>query len=612
MRAVIIGGGKGCRAITKLALGSFLKEMPLDILCVVDPDLDAPGMVFARQQGIQTTADMKEALSIPDIKLVIELTGRDEVLENIYKIIPRGIKVFDHTFARVFVDLANAQKNQARQIAEIIDLEQKIEKERTFLQSVFDRVPELVAVVDRNKKIIKINEGFSIFTGFGATEAVGRSVIDLIADTELDAIRRKTADLLDEVLHTDQMKTMAWQSPPPNETFWEITHTPILGNTGVTEDVLCTFHRIVEQIMLQRKVESAELQFMSFIDSAHDWISVKDLDGRYLVVNKIAAQSFDLNPEDFVGKKPEEVLPASLAETITSHDKDVIEEDCYHSFNEIVTFGGQDHYFQTNRFPLKDFRGGTIGVCTIMRNVTSETVLRQQLEQAGKLAAIGKLAAGVAHEINNPLTGVLAYAEDLIEEMPEHSPQRDDLQVIVRETLRCRAIVRNLLDFSRQEDPKLESIDPNEIVKQSLSLVIKLPEFRNVSITPHLCEVIPSIKGDPQQIQQVLLNFILNAAEAMEGKGQIGLITEYDERKRECVIVVEDSGPGIPDNLKDEIFEPFFSTKGTSGLGLAVSWGIVKRHQGTIKVESSATGGASFAIIFPVLKEDTDTDQTKG
>jgi len=247
-----------------------------------------------------------------------------------------------------------------------------------------------------------------------------------------------------------------------------------------------------------------------------------------------------------------------------------------------------------------------------MRNVTSETQLRQQLEQAGKLAAIGKLAAGVAHEINNPLTGVLAYAEDLIEETPEHSPQWDDLHVIVRETLRCRAIVRNLLDFSRQEDPKFECIDPNEIVKQTLSLVIKLPEFRNVSITSHLCEVVPFIKGDPQQIQQVLLNFVLNAAEAMAGKGQIGLITEYDERKGECVIIVEDSGPGIPDNLKDEIFEPFFSTKGTSGLGLAVSWGIVKRHHGTIEVESSVTGGASFAIIFPAMDEEIDTDQTEG
>ena len=122
----------------------------------------------------------------------------------------------------------------------------------------------------------------------------------------------------------------------------------------------------------------------------------------------------------------------------------------------------------------------------------------------------------------------------------------------------------------------------------------------------------PSVKGDPQQIQQVLLNFILNAAEAMAGKGQIGLITKYDESKRECMIIVEDSGPGIPDNLKNEIFEPFFSTKGTSGLGLAVSWGIVKRHQGTIKVESSVTGGASFAIIFPAMEEETDTDQTDG
>lgn len=612
MKAVIIGGGKGCRAIIKLALGSFLKELPLDILSVADPDANAKGMVFAREKGIRTTSNMKEALSLPDINLVIELTGKDDVLENIYKIIPRGIKVFDHTFAKIFVDLANAQKDQADQLKEIIELEQKIENERRFLQSMFDKMPELVAVLDKNKKVTRINASFSQFTAFSPEAAVGHSCIDLFANTELSGNSQQTIKMLDDVLRSDQPKTLIWQSPPPDKTFWEVTHTPILNKSGKSEEILSIWHRITEKALLQHKIDSAEQRFRDFIDSAHDWISVKDLDGRYVIVNKITAQSLNLKPEDFIGKRPEEVLPANLAEMIVNHDKQVIRDDCYHSYSEIVPIDGRDQHFQTNRFPLKDYKGSTIGVCTIMRNVTSEMTLRKQLEHAGKLAAIGKLAAGIAHEINNPLTGILAYAEDLLNDASMNSRHHNDLKVIIRETLRCRDIVRDLLDFSRQEDPKFEQLDPNEIVDQSLSLVKKLPQFRNIEITKHHFKNIPSVLGDPHQIQQVILNFMLNGVEAMNGRGKIAVKTEYDERRNECIIIVEDNGPGIPDNLKEKIFEPFFSTKGTSGLGLAVSWGIIERHLGKIDVKMSSGGGASFNIIFPALGENVNSDKERG
>jgi len=606
MRAVIVGGGKGCRAIIKLALAHFLRELPLDIVGVADPDVNAPGMVFARERGIRTASDMRTLLSLPDINLVIELTGKDDVLEGIYKIIPRGIKVFDHTFAKVFVDLANAQQDQASQLQEITALEERIEKERLFLQSVFDKMPELVAVVDRDKRLTKINAGFSRFTGISPEEAFGRNCVDLLADSELDNSRQQTVRLLDEAFQTGEMQHFVWKSPPPDGNFWEITLTPTLDADGRVEEVLSTWYRITEEAILKHRIASAELRFKSFMDSAHDWISIKDLDGRYVIVNKIAAESLHMKPEDFIGKRPEEVLPPEFAAMITEHDKRVIEEDSYRSYSETVRIDGRERHFMTNRFPLRDITGDTKGLCTIMRDVTSEMTLRKQLEQAGKLAAIGSLAAGVAHEINNPLTGVLAYAEDLRDSKPADSPEYQDLSVIVRETLRCRDIVRNLLDFSRQEEPKFEQLDPNDVVAQSLSLVKKLPEFRNIEITKRLCENIPFIQGDPQQIQQVILNFMLNAAEAMEGRGKISLITEYDERQNSSIIKVEDDGPGIPENLRDKIFEPFFSTKGTSGLGLAVSWGIIERHLGAIEVEMSDSGGASFSIIFPTYDEGID------
>jgi PAS domain S-box-containing protein len=363
------------------------------------------------------------------------------------------------------------------------------------------------------------------------------------------------------------------------------------------------WHRITEKVILQRKIESAELRFKSFIDSASDWISVKDLDGRYMIVNKVIAESFNLTPEDFIGKLPEDIVTQDLADLIKTHDQEVISEDRDRTYDEIINIDGRDRHFQTVRFPFKDYKGSIKGVCTIMRDVTSEWELKDQLVQAGKLAAVGKLAAGVAHEINNPLTGVLAYAEDMVDELPDDSPHQEDLKVIIRETFRCRDIVKNLLDFARQETPKMEKLDINKIVDRSISLVEKLPEFRNIKLELDKGEGIPFIEGDPHQLQQVLLNFLVNSAEAMKGKGVISLTTDYLRRSDRCYIIVEDNGPGIPENMIDKIFEPFFSTKGTNGLGLAVSWGIIERHRGIIEVEMSESGGALFRIVLPAFRD---------
>ena len=602
MKTVIIGGGRGCRALIELAGGQFLKELPLDICCVVDPQPEAPGIVYAREKGIPTSADMAQALSLPETELIIELTGRDEVLEEIYRVIPPGTQLIDHTSARIFWDLVNARNERERQLLEMTALEQKIERERYFLQSVLDNLPQLVVVLGPDRRAIMINRSFATFAEITPETARGRTCLELLANTPLARNCRETISMLDRVFEIGKLLSMIWQTPPPEEMYWEVARTPILGRDGSIEAVLCTWHRITEEVLLRREIESSEQRFKSVIDSAQDWISMKDLSGRYIVVNPVCAAGFHRRPEDFIGRTPEEMMPARHAQTVRQHDREVITTNRPHTYEEIIPIEGRDRVYHTVRFPVTDYKGEIVGVCTIARDVTEQTELKNQLVQATKLAALGKLAAGVAHEINNPLTGILAYAEDLVDDLDEGDPQRADLQVIIRETLRCRDIVRNLLDFSRQEAPRLEPIDPNSVVDQSLLLVERLPQFRNIAIRKEKAEGQPQIQGDVHQLQQVVLNFMMNASEAMNEKGTITVSTEFDRQQDTCVIAVRDTGPGIPENLIDKIFEPFFSTKGTNGLGLAVSCGIVERHGGTIEVDTPEGGGATFRIVLPAAR----------
>ena len=281
----------------------------------MDTDPNARGMVFAREQGIKTTTDINEVMALEGLGLIIELTGRDSVLEDIYKIIPPGVKLIDHTFAHIFWDLVNAQEDKKRQLLEMTVLEQKIEMERHFLQSLFDNIPDLVVVLNKEKKVIKINANFSRFSGVSLDDAMGKSCEQLLLNTEQAAQCRSTMPLIDDVLEHGKPRSVVWRTDAPEETHWEVIQTPILDQYGEVEAILITWHRITEKVKLLREIESAEQRFRSFIDSAHDWISIKDLEGRYLIVNPVTAQSFHKHPKDFTGKKPSDILPERPGET---------------------------------------------------------------------------------------------------------------------------------------------------------------------------------------------------------------------------------------------------------------------------------------------------------
>jgi two-component system NtrC family sensor kinase len=230
---------------------------------------------------------------------------------------------------------------------------------------------------------------------------------------------------------------------------------------------------------------------------------------------------------------------------------------------------------------------------------------RRQIYQSNKLASLGRLAAGIAHEINNPLTGVLTYSSFLLKRAGD-AETRADLETIVHETKRCRDIVRGLLDFARQVPPKKQPVDVNEIVARALGIVSNQLAVLDIRVTRSLAEGLPRLHADPNQLQQVLVNLLVNAADACDEGGAHSIYLGTDLRPHDGAEAIEikvaDDGKGIAEKDLGRIFEPFFSTKehkGT-GLGLAVVWGIVEEHGGRVGVESRVGHGTTFTVVLPL------------
>jgi len=231
--------------------------------------------------------------------------------------------------------------------------------------------------------------------------------------------------------------------------------------------------------------------------------------------------------------------------------------------------------------------------------------VEQEIMKSERLAMVGQLAAGVAHEINNPLGSILIYSHLLLEDLEEKDSRRENLEKIVNQATRCKDIVKGLLDFSRQTEPEMKLSDINKIVNEVLSLVERQAMFHNIKITKRLSESLPSVTIDDAQIQQVFINIVLNAAEAMERQGELIIETSSDGKFIKAKFT--DTGCGISEENIEKLFEPFFSTKTKGhriGLGLSISYGIVKKHNGEIIVESEVGKGSTFTIRLPMNEKN--------
>ncbi|GAU09234.1 ATP-binding protein [Desulfoplanes formicivorans] len=251
----------------------------------------------------------------------------------------------------------------------------------------------------------------------------------------------------------------------------------------------------------------------------------------------------------------------------------------------------------------------------LMRAEQEKALLDESLLQSSKMAALGKMAAGVAHEVNNPLAVIkekAGWIRDLLEEEDVKNSEnfqefRDSVDKIETHVDRAKKVVHRLLGFARRMEPLREKVDVNAVLEQTLSFLENEAKYRNISITTSMQQNLPRILSDTSQLQQVFLNILNNAIDAIGKGGDISISTQADLRTKELHVTITDSGPGIPRDIEKKIFDPFFTTKQVgkgTGLGLAISYSIIDKLGGTLRLENARNKGASFIITLPLTPQE--------
>lgn len=357
--------------------------------------------------------------------------------------------------------------------------------------------------------------------------------------------------------------------------------------------------------MEEEELKRTRDQLQIIYDGIKDYIVLLSPDCTILEVNKAFLEAYNLPEEKVIGKK--------FFDFVYGCDQKNPECDMTNGGKSLMPYRNRvttkdNKVLERYVFPVCDSSGKLLHRVEYIRDVTEETMLKEQLIQAEKLSSLGEILSGVAHELNNPLTGVIGYCELLINaDLSGDDAIKEKLGKINNAALRCKRIIENLLSFARQHKIEKQYVNINDIVKQTLELKGYQLTVDNIEIVTELDNRLPYTMVDPYTIQQVFLNIVNNAHLAMKEKGgkhTLTARTEYNEGLLK--IYFTDSGPGISEANLKKIFDPFFTTrevgKGT-GLGLSISYGIIKEHHGELRVTSRQGEGATFIIELPVLSE---------
>jgi two-component system NtrC family sensor kinase len=376
-----------------------------------------------------------------------------------------------------------------------------------------------------------------------------------------------------------------------------------------------------EEVQRQKeKLQKSEARYQGLVENAPDLIYSVDEHGRILSINSYATNLFSLalpakptgeaKPKDFLGYSLYDIFSKKTAAFHLEWLQEVRDTGHTRSKRHQVVIGDQEFWFSTSIVGLKDEKGQIFAYEIISRNVTGRKALEDRLINMEKLASIGTLAAGVAHEINNPIAVIMGFTEHLLEKTADLPEIHETLEVVEEEGLRCKKIVENLLTFARVPERTESSADINMILEKTLAVVQNSLLLRKISLESSFAPDLLRAKGDPRELQQVFINLINNAMGAMKRGGKLKVATFLTPDRKRVAIEFSDTGSGIPREIQPKIFDPFFTTKETgegTGLGLSMSYGIITKFGGNILFTSYPVEeypekhGTTFTVYLPVI-----------
>lgn len=373
-------------------------------------------------------------------------------------------------------------------------------------------------------------------------------------------------------------------------------------------------HDITEEKKLQNNLMQTNEFLSNLINRSVDGIIAVDMKGNIIIFNESAEKLFGYTTEE---AKADVHITKIYRSGFAKEIMRMLRSEDYGGVGKMeaieaiaINKDGEEIPFNLSATIIYDKDGKEVASVGIFSDLRERKLMQSELEetqmkllQSEKMSSLGKLAAGIAHEINNPLGGIMIFANMMLEELNEEDERGDDLKRIVSEATRCKNIVKGLLEFSRQTDSEMELNDINRLLEQGMALLENQSIFHNIKIVKDFDKTLPLVKCDSARLSQVFINFILNAVDAMGKRGTFSIKTNYDKDKNMAVIAFADTGCGIPEEIINKIFDPFFTTKEVgkgTGLGLSMSYGIIKDHGGTINIQSRVGEGTTFIIELPI------------
>ena len=481
-------------------------------------------------------------------------------------------------------------------ITERKQIETAIRESEEKYRTIFESVNDIIVLLDINGMILDVNSRLTEIGGYDRKELIGKNTSELTHVIDEKNMAVVVGNLQKAMsgpgiitYHVEMIK----KNREPIDL--EINGIP-LKKDGRLVGVLAILRDITERNKSELQIREQKALTDRILESTPNAVAVVGQDRRIIIANKAFEDIFKLAPHEAAGKNIAEIIPTShVIDTISQVLAGVksqfkIEFRIKQSGTEIVLVADIIR-MQKNE------------VLAMLRDVTEDREIQERLYLTDRLASVGEMAAGIAHELNNPLTGVVALSQLLLEsDIP--AEMREDLEAISKEGRRAATIVKNLLSFARSHVMSIQTIDINAIIKEVLSLRAYEHKVNNIQVVTNLATDLPAIMADPFQMQQVFLNLVLNAEQAMiESQGK-GVLTVSAEKQHDAIkITFADDGPGIPPEIMNRIFDPFFTTKDVgkgTGLGLSICYGIVTNQGGRIYAQNQRGKGATFVVELPV------------